>query len=153
MDRTKFKHRAEIRVRNYEVDWQGIVHNAVYLQYFEIGRIEYFKRIGMTIDRESILNQERIVLVRNEIDYKASATFDDVLTVVTRMSRIGNSSFVMEGIIERAGTHEEIARNIAFHAWLDPKTKKSRTVPDGFRRRVQEYEGADCAIEWPSVEV
>lgn len=153
MDKSKFKHKTEVRVRNYEVDWQGIVHNAVYLLYFEVGRIEYFKTIGMTINRESILNQERIVLVRNEVDYKASATFDDVLTVYTRMARIGNSSFVMEGIIERSTTGEEIARNFAFHVWLDPVTGKSRTIPDSFRRSVQEKEGSHCAIEWPSIEV
>ncbi len=32
MDFSKFKHKINLRVRNYEVDWQGIVHNAVYLR-------------------------------------------------------------------------------------------------------------------------
>ncbi|MBI4417163.1 MAG: hypothetical protein HY563_00195, partial [Ignavibacteriales bacterium] len=45
-----FGHRTELTVRNYEVDWQGIVHNAVYLLYFEMGRVEYLKQIGATLD-------------------------------------------------------------------------------------------------------
>jgi acyl-CoA thioesterase FadM len=37
MDITKFKHKVQLRVRNYDIDWQGIVHNAVYSLYLEIG--------------------------------------------------------------------------------------------------------------------
>jgi len=45
-DLSLFQHTIPVQVRNYEVDWQGIVHNAVYLLYFEIGRVDYFKHIG-----------------------------------------------------------------------------------------------------------
>ena len=36
LDIAKFKHETQVKVRNYEIDWQGIVHNAVYLYYFEV---------------------------------------------------------------------------------------------------------------------
>jgi acyl-CoA thioester hydrolase len=73
--RRKFNHSVPLQVRNYEVDWQGIVHNAVYLQYFEIGRMEYLKRIGVRVDLHSIVNESKVVVARNEVDYRSSSTF------------------------------------------------------------------------------
>jgi acyl-CoA thioester hydrolase len=149
----KFKHRMEIRVRNYEVDWQGIVHNANYLLYFETGRIEYLKTVGVSVDMKTIQNESKVVLVRNEIDYKAPAYFDELLYVYTRISSIKNTSFIMQGIMERAASGELIATNIAYHVWLDPSSNKPRPVPDDFRKIVQRFEGSDCEIFWPTYEV
>jgi acyl-CoA thioester hydrolase len=111
MDRSKFKHKTSINVRNYEVDWQGIVHNANYLLYCEVGRIEYLKDLGAKVNMQSINGDSRVVLVRNEIDYKSPASFDQLLNVYTRTSSIRNTSFAMESMIEkrsdrRIGCHE-----------------------------------------------
>jgi len=153
MIKTKFKHVTQLRVRNYEVDWQGIVHNANYLHYFEVGRIEYLRQMGAKIDMNAIQGESKVVLVRNEIDYTAPAYFDDLLNVHTRMSFIKNSSFAMEGILEKSKTEELVSTNIAFHVWLNPNTNKSKPVPDEFRRMVQQFEGSDCEIFWPTLEV
>jgi acyl-CoA thioester hydrolase len=150
MDKKHFKHTTEIRVRNYEVDWQGILHNAVYLQYFEIGRIEYLKQLGARIDLNSIRGESKVVLVRNEIDYKAPVHFDELVTIHTRIAFIKNSSFIMEGMMERPKHEEIVATNIAYHVWLDPQTDRPRTVGDEFRKLVQSYEGASCDILWPT---
>ena len=152
MDKSKFKHQTQIRVRNYEVDWQGIVHNANYLLYCEVGRIEYLRQLGIPISMNSILGDSKVVLVRNEIDYKSPAFFDDLLNVYTRITFIRHSSFAMEGILERAATGQIVAENVAFHVWLDPATDGPRPVPDTFRRSVQAYEGEHCQIQWPAVE-
>lgn len=153
MIKAKFKHVTQLRVRNYEVDWQGIVHNANYLHYFEVGRIEYLRQMGATIDMNAIQGESKMVLVRNEIDYTAPAYFDDLLNVHTRMSFIKNSSFAMEGILEKSKTAELVSTNIAFHVWLNPNTNKSKPVPDEFRRMIQQSEGSDCEIFWPTLEV
>jgi acyl-CoA thioester hydrolase len=148
-----FKHRIQVRVRNFEVDWQGIVHNAIYLQYFEIGRIEYLKSLGVRIDMAAVQKETRVVLVRNEIDYEAPARFDDVLNIHTRMRSIRTTSFCMEGMIEREATGELISRNLAYHVWLDPASDRPRPVPDEFRRLVERFEGKDCEILWPTIEI
>ncbi len=148
-DRKLFKHSTDIRVRNYEVDWQGIVHNAVYLLYFEVGRIEYFKRVGVRLDQASARGKNRIVLVRNEIDYRMPVTFDASLRVHTRVSRVKNTSFWMEGLLEKTETHEVVSTNVAFHVWLDEHTGKPRDVGDAFRKQIMEFEGQHCAIHWP----
>ena len=99
VDKSLFKHVTQTRVQNFEVDWQGIVHNAIYLQYFDIGRIEYLKQLGVNISMDTIQEESKVVLVRNAIDYKTIAPFDDLLDIFTRVAFIRNSSFAMEGIL------------------------------------------------------
>jgi acyl-CoA thioester hydrolase len=151
MDRLKFKHETQLRVRNYEVDWQGIVHNAIYLQYFEVGRIEYLKHIGMNLDLNSIRQDSRVVLVRNEVDYKSSARFDDVLTIRTRVSYIRNTSFGFEGIIEESASKRVVSENIAIHVWLHPRSGEPVTVGEHFRKAVMKFEGVNVAILGPTL--
>jgi acyl-CoA thioester hydrolase len=153
MDRERFnkelfRHAVDIRVRNYEVDWQGIVHNAVYLLYFEVGRVEYLKQVGAVLDLNNVRGHSKVVLVRNEIDYLSSLTFDEQLLVRTRISTIRNSSFLMEGMILRKDSGQPVSTNIAHHVWLDPATNSPLRVPDTFRKLVQAYEGANCSITW-----
>jgi|ERR1051326_158299 acyl-CoA thioester hydrolase len=151
MDRSKFKHHSQIRVRNYEVDWQGIVHNANYLLYFEVGRLEYLKHLRVKVDINSIQNESRVVLVRNEIDYKSPARFDDLLNIYTRISSIRNTSFVFEGMMEHATSNRLISENIAVHVWLNAKTGEPVTVSDEFRSMIQRFEGDTVAITGPTL--
>ncbi len=142
MNLEKFRHKTELRVRSYEVDWQGIVHNANYLRYFEVGRIEYLKAVGASIDAEAVMGRSKVVLVRHEIDYRAAAGFDDELNVYTRTSFIRTSSFGMEGIIEDLTSGRRIAETLAIHVWLDPATDRPLPVPTEFREKIRAFEGS-----------
>ena len=153
MKKEQFKHVTQLRVRSYEVDWQGIVHNTNYLRFFEVGRIEYLKHIGATVDMNSIQGNGKVVLVRNEIDYEFPASFDELLNVYTRISLIKNTSFVMEGVMEKADGGQMVSHNLAYHVWLDPTTNRPKAIADEFRKLVQKFEGEDCQIIWPSLEV
>lgn len=148
-DLTMFNHSTPVRVRNYEVDWQGIVHNAIYLLYFEIGRVEYFKHVGLSVDLGSMRGKNKVVLVRNEIDYRMPVTFDAALNIHTRISRIKNTSFWMEGVLELASTGAIVSTNVAYHVWLDPRTERPKEIGDDFRKTIEHFEGTHCAIHWP----
>src|SRR5271169_2866077 len=117
MDKILFHHSTQVNVRNYEIDWQGIVHNAVYLHYFEIGRIEYLNTIGAKVDMNTINHESKVVLARNEVNYQTPARYGDTINVYSRISAIKNSSFIFEGILERDATGELIAENVAVHVW------------------------------------
>ncbi len=150
MDLSKFKHRTQVRVRNYEIDWQGIVHNAVYSLYFEVGRVEYFKNLGIQLSHDSIQNEYRVVLATNNITYEAAAHFDDLLDVCTRVSYVKNTSFGMEAVIIDSRTGKGVAENSNVHVWLDPRTDKPVVINDYFRKLVQQYEGSTAEIHWPT---
>ena len=135
-----FRHTTRMRVRNFEVDWQGIVHNSIYLQYFETARIEYLRGIGHVLDIASINRGSRVVLARNEVDYIFPARFDDLLEVGTKVSLVGTSSFIFEGVIRIHGTDTLIAKNRAVHVWLDPGGGYPVPVPARFLKRVEAFE-------------
>lgn len=147
MDRGRFRHTTQVRVRNYEIDWQGVVHNANYLLYCETGRIAYIQDLGVPITVDSIQREAKIVIVRNEIDYFAPARLGDLLNILTRVSSIGNSSFAFEGIIEEASTGRKMAENVSVHVWLDPTTGRPMRVPDRFRNLVRQFEGQNLRSE------
>ncbi len=135
-----FNHRLHSRVRSYDVDRQGIVHNAVYMYWLEAARIEYFRDLGVPIDRQSFVTKHRFVVARTEIDYLMAAQFDDVYTVFTRVSFVKNSSFGFEHVIRHEnGTLLAAAKSVLVH--LNPATNVPERIPDSYRDLIQEFEG------------
>lgn len=141
IDKAKFKHAETLRVRSNEVDWQGVVHNAVYLHYFEVGRMGYFESVGFPVVTDTDATEWKVVIGRNEIDYRSSARFNELLTVHTRISWIRNSSFAVQGYIEDSKTGRLIAENVSLHVWLDARSLEPITVPQFFRNLIRAYEG------------
>ncbi|GAK55535.1 hypothetical protein U27_02369 [Candidatus Vecturithrix granuli] len=80
----------EFQVRDYECDFQGIVNNAVYLNYLEHCRHEFAKHLGLNVvalARQGI----NLVVIRVEMDYKSPLRSGDhflVNTSIEQYSRI-----------------------------------------------------------------
>ena len=94
-------HTTTLQVRDYECDLQGVVNNAVYMNYLEHARHEFLKARGLdfaAITRQGI----HLVLVRAEMDFKASLTSGDEFTVGTRFVRESRLKIVF---------HQDITRN------------------------------------------
>ena len=149
LDKSRFRFKSQVKVRNYEIDWQGVVHNGNYLLYFESGRVDYLAHIGVKVDVNTIQHESKVMVVRNEIDYRSPAHFGDVLDLYTRVSFIRDTSFAFEGIMEHAETKQLIAENVSFHVWLDEKTNRPLLVPDPFRGVIRKFEGDNALIALP----
>lgn len=76
----------EFYVRDYECDFQGIVNNAVYLNYLEHCRHEFAKYKGLDV----VALAKRginLVVVRVELDYKWPLRSGDYFIVETQLKR------------------------------------------------------------------
>ena len=94
--RERFAALHDLRVRYNEIDGQGIVFNGNYLIYADMGVTEFFRALGGGQPGAFFAQYGTdIVVVNAEIDYHASATLDDVLTLAARIARFGRSSFVL----------------------------------------------------------
>ena len=82
--------RTEIRVRFCETDLMGIVHHAQYLAYFEVGRVEWLRRRGITYS-SWVARDIHLPVVDVALRYRAPARFDDVLVVETRLACVDGS--------------------------------------------------------------
>ena len=73
-----------VRVRYAETDQMGIVYHANYAQYLELGRIAWLKQLGFSYKK---MEEDGIILpvISLSLNYKRSATYDDKLTIVTKL--------------------------------------------------------------------
>jgi acyl-CoA thioester hydrolase len=79
-------HTISIRVRYTEVDAMGYLHHSRFLQYFEMGRIEYLRALGFSyadMEAQGVF----FVVAKAEVRFKAPAKYDDELTLTTRVTR------------------------------------------------------------------
>jgi acyl-CoA thioester hydrolase len=81
-----FVHQFAIRVRYHEVDGQGRVHHAQYLNYFERGRVEMLRSAGYSY-KELEASGLMLVVRRMELEYLFPAEFDDDLTLTTTVEK------------------------------------------------------------------
>jgi acyl-CoA thioester hydrolase len=78
------QHTLTLRVRYPEVDGMGYLHHSRFLQYFEMGRVELLRSLGVVyadLEREGVF----FVVVKVAVTYKAPARYDDELTLITRL--------------------------------------------------------------------
>lgn len=78
MDEDKYIFTLEIAVRDYELDSEGIVNNAIYLHYLEHTRHAFVKQEGIPFG--SLTSDGLVPVVRRmEIDYRAPLRSGDVM--------------------------------------------------------------------------
>lgn len=81
-----------IQVRFNDIDLAGHVHNAVYFYYFEIGRIDLFKKIA---HKNWDWSKKGILVARNEGDYLKSIKLEDNVFVETTCEDVGKKSITL----------------------------------------------------------
>ena len=94
--RGDFAHRVTIDVRFSDTDAMGHVNNAVYLTYCEMARIRYWSDVTGEPLAARHHGAESLILAEARITYRAQVFHTDVVTVESRATRIGRSSFVLE---------------------------------------------------------
>jgi len=135
-----FKHKYTVTVRFHEVDMLGVCNNAVYINFFETARLEYIKAAGMMPEKGIFSDGKIFFMVRNEINYRSHAYYDDVLDVYSRISYIKNSSFGYDHLIIKQKTGEAIVDGKGVVVYVDPKTRKSISLPEDFIEKVKTFE-------------
>ncbi len=85
------EHQIEIRVRYAETDQMGVVYHGNYAQYFEMGRVEWLRNIGVSY---KWMEQNGIMLpvVSLLMNYKKPARYDDILLVKTIFKKLSSVS-------------------------------------------------------------
>jgi acyl-CoA thioester hydrolase len=82
-----YKHNTQIRVRYGETDQMGYVYYGNYAVYFEVGRVEALRNLGMSYKQ---LEQQGIMMpvLEHTSRYLQPATYDELLTLVTSVKEL-----------------------------------------------------------------
>jgi acyl-CoA thioester hydrolase len=83
-------HDVTVRVRYAETDQMGVVYHANYLVWFEVGRVELMRALGVEYKRMEIEDDCQIVVADLRCRYHHPARYDEVLRVRTRISKSRN---------------------------------------------------------------
>jgi acyl-CoA thioester hydrolase len=81
----------QVRVRYAETDQMGIVYYANYLVWFEIGRVELLRSLGLTYSQLEIDHQCILPVVEATCRYRAPARYDDEILIETSPSLLRGS--------------------------------------------------------------
>lgn len=121
--------RMNIRIYYEDTDCGGVVYYANYLRYFERGRTEYLRTLG--ISPSGLLEKGILFVVRKvEVDYLAPARYDDLLILETEVFEISRTSVTFGQIIKKDGLETLVARGNVVLVMVDENGKPARIPED-----------------------
>lgn len=86
----------EVRVRYAETDQMGVVYYANYLVWFELGRVECLRALGLAYSRLEKDHGCILPVIESNCRYRAPARYDDVIVIETRPSLVRGSVIKFE---------------------------------------------------------
>lgn len=125
----------ELQIRFGDIDRLGHVNNAVYAQFFDIGRVEFLQRYmpGLRFDSKTL------VLVHLETDFIRPVFEHDRIAVETFMEKIGGKSItMMQEIRDEAGVLRARCRSVL--STLDMADGGSFPMPPEWRAVLERAE-------------
>ena len=128
-----------VRVRFADTDAQGIAHNAAYLVWFEVARVEYLREFAGGYQALRDRGIEALVL-ESHSRYIEPAKFDDLLHVHARCGDLRGARFRYEYAIVRGD--ELIADGHTEHACVDSVTLRPTRTPDWLVTAIEAAESA-----------
>lgn len=128
-------HRTETRVTYADTDAMGVVYYAHYLRWFEMGRSELMRSLGISY-RE--MEGEEIFLPVAEVccKYLVSARYDDVVTIETSIDFLKRASIQFCYRLLRKADGIVLVTGRTLHAFVNREGKVVR-IPDGLREKIQ----------------
>lgn len=132
-----YTHETTLRVRYAETDQMGVVYYGNYSQYYEVGRVEAIRNLGMSYKQ---IEEKGIVMpvTRVNMKYVLPARYDDLLRIVTIITEKPDKRITFRCEIyneqEQLLNYGEVTL-----AFFDIQTKKSVHIPDFIMHPLQKY--------------
>jgi acyl-CoA thioester hydrolase len=131
---------ARVRVRYAETDQMGVVYHSNYLIWFEVGRVEFIRQMGLDYKK---MEEEGfgIAVVDAHLRYRAPARYDDELIIETRLLASRGAVIRFGYRILRVADGALLCEGETFHVCVGMDMKK-RVLPKKYAERFAAYLGA-----------
>ena len=106
------------RVRYAETDQMGVVYHSNYFIWFEVGRVELMRQLGVSY-REMEADGCLIAVVDARCRYRSPARYDDELIVRTHLKNVRDSLVHFSYELVRAGEEALLAEGETTHIVID----------------------------------
>lgn len=134
-----YRHSIDINVRFMDIDALQHVNNARYLNFLEEARIAYSQELLGIFNTIKELN---VLVARVEIDFMRPILYGEKVKIHTRISRMGNKSFVFDSVIvsSKNGVDTVNAHALQTLVAFDVKTSRTIAIPEKLRSDILEIE-------------
>ncbi len=119
------EHVLQFRIRYSEVDPMGSYYNSRVLEWFEFGRNELVRSLGLPY-REMERRGVMLPVVEAQVRYLGRAVYDDMLKMTSTLSMAGRARIRIDVAIELAETGQPVCRGWTVHAVVDGAGKPIR---------------------------
>ncbi len=125
-------------MRYAETDQMGVVYHANYLVWFEVGRVEYIRQLGL--DYKSMEREEGCGIAVADVSarFKAPAQYDDELVIQTRLLAARGAVVRFGYRIVRVADHLLLCEGETVHIVVG-KDMKRRPLPKKYAERFAEH--------------
>ena len=128
----------QIRVRYAETDQMNVVYYGNYAQYFEVGRVESIRQLGVVykdIEASGVV----MPVVEMHVRYLRPATYDDLLTVKTTIRELPENYRVefFQDVYNEQGKLLAAGRVVLY--FLEAQTKRKTNIPAALKDKLQPF--------------
>jgi acyl-CoA thioester hydrolase len=123
-----------LRVRYYECDAQKVVFNSQYGNYIDVAVFEFLRALGFGQTLSEDLDYQ---LVKQTVEWKSSARFDDVLEIAVWAKHLGNTSFTLATEFRVAPREAVIVAGETVYVLVDGKTLSKTPLPANLRAALE----------------
>lgn len=133
-----FSTSTKIRVRYGETDQMGYCYYGNYAQYFEVGRVEALREVGLSYKE---MEQKGIMLPVSEynVKYIHPAFYDDELNVTTKIEKLKGCRLLFQYEIFNSD-NKKIATASTTLVFVSKSTMKPISPPEDFIKLMHKYE-------------
>ena len=128
-----------LRVHFYDTDLMGVVHHSNYIRWFETGRVEFLRKIGIDLNE---MMSEGIVFPIVEISakYHSPTKFDDELELEIIPVALTKVKWEFEYKIRKVGEEKILVEGFSRNVFTDLKTGKIIRLPEKYLAKLEKAE-------------
>jgi acyl-CoA thioester hydrolase len=126
-----------VRVRYAETDQMGVVYHANYLVWFEVGRVEFIRQMGLDYRTMEQEENAMIAVVEATARYKAPARYDDELIVRTTLAGVRGPIVRFRYAVVRAADEQLLCEGETVHVVVG-RDMQRREMPERYAKQFQE---------------
>lgn len=122
------KHSTTIRVRYADTDQMHSIHHAKYLEYFEEGRSDLMRAIGLPYAEIERLGYF-LPVIEAYAKYRRTAAYDDIITVETTITDMPVARVRINYRVFHSGEREPIVDGYTVHGFVNAATGRPTRAP------------------------
>ncbi len=125
-----------LRVNFYDTDLMGVVHHSNYIRWFETGRVEFLRSLG--IDLNEMMNDGIVFpIVEIQAKYHSPAKFDDELELEIIPAAMTKVKWEFEYKIRKIGDEKILVEGFSRNVFTDAVTGKIIRLPEKFFAKLE----------------